>query len=54
MEDAPEPEEEDEGTIEERQFRLWINCLGIEGVEVTDLYDDVKSGVLLCKVADKV
>jgi len=26
--------------------------LGIEGVDVTDLYDDVKSGVLLCKVAD--
>lgn len=43
-----------EGTIEERQFRLWINSLGIEGVDVTDLYDDVRSGILLCKVCDKI
>ncbi len=43
-----------EGTIEERQFRLWINSLGIEGVDVTDLYDDVKTGILLCQVADKI
>jgi hypothetical protein len=28
--------------------------LGIEGVDVTDLYDDVKTGILLCKVADKI
>jgi len=33
---------------------MWINSLGIEGVDVTDLYDDVKSGILLCKVADKL
>jgi hypothetical protein len=45
---------EDEGPIEERQFRLWINSLGIEGVDVTDLYDDVRSGILLCKVVDKI
>jgi len=43
-----------EGSLEERQFRIWINSLGIEGVDVTDLYDDVKSGILLCKVADKI
>lgn len=43
-----------EGTVEERQFRLWINSLGIEGVDVTNLYDDVKTGILLCKVADKI
>jgi len=43
-----------EGTLEERQFRIWINSLGIEGVDVTDLYDDVKTGILLCKVADKI
>ena len=43
-----------EGTMEERQFRIWINSLGIEGVDVTDLYDDVKTGVLLCKVCDKI
>jgi hypothetical protein len=46
-----------EGTVEERQFRIWINSLGIEGpppVDVTNLYDDVKSGILLCQVADKI
>ena len=43
-----------EGTLEERQFRLWINSLGIEGVDVMNLYEDVKSGILLCKVADKI
>ena len=43
-----------EGSLEERQFRIWINSLGIDGVDVTDLYDDVKSGILLCKVADKI
>ena len=43
-----------EGSLEERQFRIWINSLGIDGVDVTDLYDDVKSGILLCKVCDKI
>lgn len=43
-----------EGTIEERQFRIWINSLGIDGVDVTDLYEDVRTGILLCKVADKI
>lgn len=43
-----------EGTLEERQFRLWINSLGIEGVDVMNLYEDVKTGILLCKVADKI
>ena len=43
-----------EGSLEERQFRIWINSLGIEGVDVMNLYEDVKSGILLCKVADKI
>lgn len=46
--------EDPEGTREERQFKIWINSLGIEGCEVTDLYDDVRSGILLCKVLDKI
>lgn len=33
---------------------MWINSLNIDGVDVSDLYDDVKSGWLLCKVADKI
>jgi len=51
--EAP-PVEEDEGTQEERMYRLWINSLGIDGVNVNDLYEEVKDGILLCKVVDKL
>jgi len=51
--EAP-PVEEDEGTKEERMYRLWINSLGIDGVNVNDLYEEVKDGILLCKVVDKL
>lgn len=30
-----------EGSKEEKSFRLWINSLGIEGVFVNNLYDDL-------------
>ena len=30
-----------EGSKEEKAFRLWINSLGIEGVFVSNLYDDL-------------
>lgn len=43
-----------EGAREERAFRMWINSLNIEGVYVNNLYDDVRDGVLLCKVIDKL
>jgi len=43
-----------EGSREERQFRLWINSLGIPDVHVENLYDDINDGVLLCKVVDKI
>jgi plastin-1 len=43
-----------EGSREERVFRLWINSLGIDDVYVTDLYDDVRDGVLLNKVIHKI
>jgi plastin-1 len=43
-----------EGAREERAYRMWINSLDIEGAYVNDLYDDVKDGVLLCKVIDKL
>ena len=33
---------------------MWINSLGIEGVHVENLYEDVKDGILLLKVMDKV
>jgi hypothetical protein len=43
-----------EGSMEERQFRIWINSLGLEDIDVNNLYEDVKTGILLCKVVDKI
>lgn len=40
-----------EGTREERSFRYWINSLG---VEVTNLFEDVRDGVVLLKVFDVI
>jgi len=33
-------EEGEEGSKEERQFRLWINSLGIDDLYITNLYDE--------------
>lgn len=43
-----------EGSKEERQFRLWINSLGIEDVYINDLYEEIKDGLLLLKVIHKI
>eukprot|EP00743_Colponemidia_sp_Colp-15_P000426 GILK01000487.1.p1 GENE.GILK01000487.1~~GILK01000487.1.p1 ORF type:complete len:651 (-),score=158.79 GILK01000487.1:343-2151(-) len=43
-----------EGTREERAFRMWINCLGIEDVYINNLYEDLKDGIILLKVMDHV
>jgi len=43
-----------EGAKEERMFRMWVNSLGIEGVHVSNLVDECRDGVLLCKVLDKI
>mmetsp|Transcript_6685 Transcript_6685/g.6548 ORF Transcript_6685/g.6548 Transcript_6685/m.6548 type:complete len:612 (-) Transcript_6685:35-1870(-) len=43
-----------EGTREERAFRMWINSLNIEGLYVNNLYEDVKDGLVLIKVIDKI
>lgn len=43
-----------EGTREERAFRMWINSLGIDDVYMNNLYEDVRSGVLLLKVIEKL
>jgi plastin-1 len=47
-------EDDDEGTKEERAFRLWMNSLNIEGVMFNNLYEDCKDGNLLLKVIDRV
>lgn len=43
-----------EGSREERAFRFWINSLGIEDVFITNLYEEVKDGLVLLKVMDKI
>lgn len=43
-----------EGTTEERQFRLWINSLGIEDVYVNDFFAECSDGMLLLKVIHKI
>ena len=43
-----------EGTREERAFRMWINSLNIEGLFINNLYEDVKDGLTILKVIDKV
>lgn len=43
-----------EGSREERVFRLWINSLGIEGVQVTNLFDDFNDGLLCNKIIEKI
>lgn len=44
-----------EGSREERAFRLWINSLGIEDLDlVNNLYDDSADGLLILKVCDRI
>lgn len=40
-----------EGTREQRAFQLWIQSLGLE---VTNLFEDVRDGVLLLKIMEKI
>ena len=47
-------EDDAEGTKEERSYRLWINSLGIEDVNITNLYEECKDGMLLLRVIDKI
>merc|ERR1711871_775876 len=39
---------------EERVFRMWINSLNIDGVYVNNLFSDVKDGIIILKVMDRV
>jgi len=51
---AAELDDKDGDPREERAFKMWINSLGIDGVFVNSLYDDIRSGILLLKVLDRV
>jgi len=39
---------------EERAFRMWINSLGIPGVYLNNLFDDLCDGLALLKTIDKI
>lgn len=43
-----------EGSREERAFRMYINSLGIDGVYINNIYEDIKDGIVLLKVMDRV
>ncbi len=43
-----------EGSRDERAFRFWINSLNLEDVYVNNLYDDVRTGIIVLKVCDKL
>eukprot|EP00485_Elphidium_margaritaceum_P020574 CAMPEP_0202725820 /NCGR_PEP_ID=MMETSP1385-20130828/184297_1 /ASSEMBLY_ACC=CAM_ASM_000861 /TAXON_ID=933848 /ORGANISM="Elphidium margaritaceum" /LENGTH=622 /DNA_ID=CAMNT_0049392025 /DNA_START=93 /DNA_END=1961 /DNA_ORIENTATION=- len=47
--------DDDEGdSREERAFRMWMNSLGIKDVYVNNLFEDVRAGLVLLKVIDKI
>jgi len=46
---------DDEGdSREERVFRMWINSLGVEDLYIHSLFEDLRDGVVLLQVMDKV
>ena len=47
--------DDDEGdSREERAFRMWMNSLGIGDLYVNNLYEDVRDGLTLLRVIDKI
>eukprot|EP01084_Bolivina_argentea_P295847 509470_1 len=47
--------DDDEGdSREERAFRMWMNSLGIGDLYVNNLYEDVRDGLTLLKVINKI
>lgn len=43
-----------EGSRDERAFRFWINSLNIEDLYISNLYEEVKDGLVLLKVIHKL
>nr|CCA19751.1 fimbrinlike protein putative [Albugo laibachii Nc14] len=41
-------------TREERVFRMWINSMGIDGLHINHLFSDVRDGIALLKVFDRI
>jgi len=48
-------DDDEEGALEERCFRIWINSCKLEGVKkVENLYEECRNGILLLKMIDKI
>lgn len=43
-----------EGSRDERAFRFWINSLNLDDLYINDLIEDVKTGIVVLKVMDKL
>lgn len=43
-----------EGSKEERSFRMWMNSIGIPDVNVNNLYEEARDGLILLKVMDRI
>lgn len=39
---------------EERAFKMWINSLGIEGVNIASLYNELSDGLYFLKILEKI
>jgi len=53
-EDQMELPDEVYETREERQYKNWINSMGIPGVHVNSVFTDLYNGLILLKVLDRV
>jgi len=45
-------DDDDGDSREERAFRMWMNSLGIDGLYINNLFEDLKDGLALLKVID--
>lgn len=43
-----------EASREERVFRMWINSMNLEDVYINNLIQDLRDGIFLCKVMDRL
>eukprot|EP01016_Furgasonia_blochmanni_P038559 TRINITY_DN467_c0_g4_i1.p1 TRINITY_DN467_c0_g4~~TRINITY_DN467_c0_g4_i1.p1 ORF type:complete len:380 (+),score=82.92 TRINITY_DN467_c0_g4_i1:644-1783(+) len=47
-------DDEVDGSREERALRMWINSLSLEDVYVNNLYEDLRDGLVLLKIMDRI
>lgn len=47
-------DDDGEGSREERAYRMWMNSLGIDDVNVNNLYEEARDGLVFLKVMDRI